>query len=310
MLIARGAAAATVAVLMAGCGGSSSHPDQGRAQPLSARSPVSAVPRATPAEFAPPIRAYRRHVVRQLAAMARDVAAMRSAISAGDLPAARASWRAANARYQTIGAAYGAFGDLDAAVDGTTAGLPGGARSPNFTGLHRVELALFGRGSLHDAAAPAAGLDRALAKMRARMPRLRIDPLEYSLRAHEVLEDTLHLQLTGQASPWSRTAYDATAANVRGTRVVLGTLAPMIDRRSPGVRLGAERALDRLGRALAALRRRHGGSYPALDNATRAERERIAALVAAAAEQLAAVPELIDPRPPLPVRSAFAEAAR
>src|SRR5262249_27257171 len=62
MLIARGAAAATVAVLLAGCGGSSSPPDQGRAQPLSARNPVSsAMPPATPAEFAGPIRAYRRH---------------------------------------------------------------------------------------------------------------------------------------------------------------------------------------------------------------------------------------------------------
>jgi iron uptake system component EfeO len=297
-------------LLIAGCGGGTQpHRAQPPARPLSAQNPISGIQRATPADFARPIRLYRRHVVRQLGALTEDVTRLRTAIAARDLPGARAAWRAANARYQTIGAAYGAFGDLDRAVDRTTAGLRRGAADRQFTGLHRVELALFGRRSLEDARAPARGLDRAVARMRARMPRLRIDPLEYSLRAHEVLEDTLHLQLTGQASPWSGAAYDAVAANVRGTRVVLATLAPLIDARSQGVRLGAERALDRVARALQRLRGRHGG-YPTLHAAGQLERERIAALVAAAAERLASIPELIDPRPPRPVRGAFGETAR
>jgi iron uptake system EfeUOB component EfeO/EfeM len=304
------AAAVAGALALGGCGGDDGDgPSPGRAQPLSAKNPVSAaMPPATPAEFRAPIRAYRRHVIRELGAMQVEVAAMRARIAAGDLRGARAAWRAANARYQSVGAAYGAFGDLDQAVDGTTAGLPRGARDRRFTGLHRVELALFGRQSLADAAAPARELAQAVRRMRALMPRLRIDPLEYALRAHEVLEDTLHLQLTGQASPWSGAAYDAVAANVRGTRVVLGTLAPAIDARSPAARAAAGRSLDRLSRALAALRRPHGG-YPALRATPRSERERIAALVAGAAEQLAVIPELIDPRGPRPVRGAFGETA-
>jgi iron uptake system EfeUOB component EfeO/EfeM len=204
MLIGRAAAAAaTVALAVGGCGSDgSTHADQGRAQPLSERNPVSAaMPPATPAEFTRPIRAYRRHVIRQLTAMAADVAGLRAAIAAGDLRGARAAWRTANARY------------------------------------------------------------------------------------------------------------DAVAANVRGTRVVLGTLAPMIDARSRGARLSAQRGLDRLERALRALRRRHG-AYPTLRATGRREREQIAALVAAAAEQLAVIPELIDPRPPRPVRGAFGEVAR
>jgi iron uptake system EfeUOB component EfeO/EfeM len=296
------------AVLIAGCSGG--HRKQPPAQPLSAQNPVSAaMPPSSPAEYRRPIRIYRRHVLRQLAAMSGDVAAMRAAIASGDAAAARSAWRAANAHYQTIGAAYGAFGDLDAAVDGTTAGLPGGDRDPHFTGLHRVELALFGRDSLADAARPAEVLQRSLARMRGRVPRLDIDPLEYSLRAHEVMEDTLHLQLTGQASPWSGYAYDAVAANVEGTRVVLNSLTPLIDARSQGARVAAERSLDRLDGALRALRRRHHG-YPALRETPQVERERIAALVAAAAEQLALVPELIDPRGARPVRGAFGESAQ
>ena len=276
------------------------------AQPLSAQNPVSAAtPPATPAEYRAPIRAYRAHVSRQLARMAGDVARLRASIAAGDLSGAREAWRAANGRYQTIGAAYGAFGDLDGAVDGTPAGLPGGIHDRHFTGLHRVELALFGRSSLADAGPAADGLASALARMRARLPRLEVDPLEYSLRAHEVMEDTLHLQLTGQSSPWSGAAYDAVAANLEGTRVVLRTLTPMIDARSAGARRQAERGLASLAAALARVRHEHGGGYPTLSATPRLERELIAARVAAAAESLAAIPELIDPRPPRPVRSPF-----
>jgi iron uptake system EfeUOB component EfeO/EfeM len=298
-----------VALAAGGCSGGHKKAQEPPAQPLSAQNPVSAaMPPSSPAEYRRPIRIYRRHVLRQLAAMSGDVAALRAAISSGDASGARNAWRAANARYQTIGAAYGAFGDLDAAVDGTSAGLPRGERDRHFTGLHRVELALFGRRSLADAAQPAAVLQRSLARMRSRVPKLEIDPLEYSLRAHEVMEDTLHLQLTGQASPWSGYAYDAVAANVEGTRVVLNSLTPLIDARSRGARVAAERALDRLDRGLHAMRRRHRG-YPALKDTPQRERERIAALVAAAAERLALVPELIDPRGARPVRGAFGESA-
>lgn len=295
-----------LATFAAGCGSAQRPvPAQPPAQPLSARNPNSAfLPRATPEEFREPIRRYRRYVGRQLAVMARHVAALRAALAAGDGVSARGFWRAANARYQGIGAAYGAFGELDQAVSGTPAGLPRGERDPRFTGLHRVELALFGRRSVAGAKRPAAGLAVALARMRERLPRLRIEPLEYSLRVHEILEDALHVQLTGQASPWSGAVYDAVGANVRGTQVVLATVRGLLDRRSPGVRLQADQSLVRVSRALAELRRGSAG-YPSVDRVPQRERRRIAALVAAAAERLSFIPELIDPRRPLPVRGAF-----
>jgi iron uptake system component EfeO/high-affinity iron transporter len=80
----------------------------------------------------------------------------------------------------------------------------------------------------------------------------------------------------------------------------------MIDARSAAARRQVQRSLAELGHALAELRRRHGG-YPTLNATPRRERELVAARVAAAAEALAAIPELIDPRPPRPVRSAFGE---
>jgi len=260
---------------------------------------------ATPADYRAPIAAYRRHVARALRRMGGDVRDLRRAVTIQDLGAARSAWRTTNARYQTVGAAYGAFGALDRAIDGSTAGLPRGAHDPRFKGLHRVELALFGRGSIADARRPADQLARSVARLRASLGDLRIDPLEYSLRAHEIIEDTLHEQLTGQASPWSGAAFDAVDANVRGTRVVLRTLTPLLRHRAPARLVQAEQSLSELQHALGPLRR--GDRYVTLGRASPGERARVSALTADAAERLAYVPEVIDPRPARAIRNPFGE---
>ena len=302
--------AALAVAALAGCGGGGkeSHAENPPAQPYAKRSTApGAVARVTPADYRRPIATYKRYVGRQLGTLLGEVAALRGAIARHDLAGARAAWLKADARYESIGAAYGAFGDLDAAVNGRPAGLPGGVRSPEFTGLHRVELALWERRSTRDAAAPAAHLARAVARLRAKVRVMTIDPLEYSLRAHEILEDGIHLQLSGQASPWSGSALVALRAEVRGTRVVLATLRPLIARRDAGGALPqARRALSRLSATLGRLERAHG-SLPRWDRLGQRDRELVDGLAAGAAEQLAYVPELIDPRPPRPAQRSFGD---
>ena len=302
-------AAALAVVALAGCRSAGKpHAPNPPAQPYSERSTAAgAVPRVTPRDYRGPIATYKRYVRRQLGTLLGEVAVLRAAIARHDLAGARAAWLKADARYESIGAAYGAFGDLDAAVNGGPDGLPGGIRSPEFTGLHRIELALWRHRSTRDAAAPARHLARAVARLRAKVGAMTIDPLEYSLRAHEILEDAIHLQLSGQASPWSGSALVALRAEVRGTEVVLGTLRPLIVRRDVGGALPqAHRALSRLSTALARLERADG-SLPRWDRLAQRNRELVDGLAAGAAEQLAYVPELIDPRPPRPAQRPFGD---
>ena len=309
MLRAVAVVAALALVALAGCGGGNggqaSNPP---AQPYSKRSTAAgAVPRVTPADYRRPVATYKRYVGRQLGALLGEVAVLRAAVARHDLTGARAAWLKADARYESIGAAYGAFGELDAAINGRPAGLPDGARSPDFTGLHRVELALWEHRSTREAVAPAAHLTRAVARLRAKVGAMTIDPLEYSLRAHEVLEDGIHLQLSGQASPWSGSALVALRAEVKGTNVVLRTLEPMLVRRDAGGALPqARRALRRLSAALAGLER-PDGSLPRWDRLGQRDRELVDGLTAGAAEQLAFVPELIDPRPARPAQRSFGD---
>ncbi len=301
--------AAVAVVALAGCGGGSKQrAANAPAQPYSKRSTIpEVVARATPEDYRRPIATYKRYVRRQLRTLLGDVAGLRAAIARDDLAGARAAWLKADARYESIGAAYGAFGDLDAAVNGRPAGLSGGVRSPDFTGLHRVELALWQRRSTRAASAPAARLARDVARLRAGVAKMEIDPLEYSLRAHEILEDGIHLQLSGQASPWSGSALVALRAEVRGSRVVLETLAPMIERRDATDALPqARKALRRLATTLDGLERANG-SLPRWDRLPQRSRELVDGAAAGAAEQLAYVPEIIDPRPARPAQRAFGD---
>jgi len=307
-------AALLAAALLAGCGGGGEQGDATAAAnppaaPLEDLVRLSGnIPRVRPADFAQPTAEYRRYVEGELRSMQGELAALRTAVAAGDLAAARRAWLAADERYESIGAAYGAFGDLDAAINGGSGGLRGGVDSPDFTGLHRVELALWEHGSTAEAAPFVARLDRDVAALRRSVPTIRIEPLEYVLRGHEVLEGSLDLQLSGRESPWSGSALRAVRGNLHGTEVVLATLRPLIARRSPVVAQRSEASLAALGRAL---RRLEGpdGSLPRWDEAPERARTEVAGLTAAAAEQLAYVPEVIDPRAPPARKSAIGTVA-
>ena len=119
-----------------------------------------------------------------------------------------------------------------------------------------------------------------------------------------MLEDTLHLQLSGQASPWSGAALVALRSNVAGTEVVLDSLRPLVARRDPRVLDDADRALSQLRDATRSVTG-SGGSLPRWDELSQRDRELIAGRTAAAAEALAYVPEIVDPRPPRPVQRVF-----
>jgi iron uptake system EfeUOB component EfeO/EfeM len=300
--------------LLAGCGGGGES-DQATsaknppAQPLEDLVPVSGnIPRVRAADLERPTARYRRYVESQLRPMGREVEELREAVAAGDLATARRAWLVADERYESIGGAYGAFGDLDARINGGPGGLQGGVDSPEFTGLHRIELALWGRHSTADAAPYVARLADDVAALRRTVPTIEIEPLEYVLRSHEVLEGALDLQLSGRESPWSGSALRALRGNLHGTEFVLGTLHALIERRSPVLMQRGEASLAALATALHRLEGA-GGSLPRWDQTGERARTEIAGLTAAAAEQLAYIPEVIDPRPPLPRESAIGKVA-
>lgn len=263
-----------------------------------------------PAErFAGPIAAFRHYATRQLDRMYRDVMRLQVALGTGDRVAARERWRTAFARYLGLGAVYGAFGGFDTKIDGVAGGLPGGIHDRHFTGLHRIELGLWSAESPQSLVPVARQLGANVRALRADLPSQHVDPLDFSLRAHEILEDAQRDFLTGVDVPYSHEGVLATAAGLRATAVMISTLRPLLkgkDAIDPAL-LG----LSRLRQAIAALRGAHGGRLPTNDELTRSEREHLDASLGFAVEKLQAVPanlETVDP-PVIPSIKEQAKAA-
>jgi high-affinity iron transporter len=279
-------------------------------QPVTASAPVqvssggtaatpAAVRPVTLAELTGPNRAYQAYAAQDLTVTAAAVTALQGDLRRGDLAAARKDWLAAQLDWERAGASYDSFGDAGVAVDGLPGGLPGGVTDPGFTGLHRLEYGLWHGQSAAQLRPAADTLARDLAAVRKNLTSDDItgDPTNLPLRAHEVLEDALRDHLSGIDDQGAGAAYAETYADVQGTRVVLGELAPLISARAPKLLGTAGQQLGRLQQALLAAHVNGQWITPAA--ASLPVREQVGAAIGAALESLSSVPDLLEV-PPTP----------
>lgn len=249
----------------------------------------------TDQDLAQPVADYRAYVQRNLPALLADSQRLDADLAAGDPVRAKADWLVAHLDYERLGAAYGTFGGYDAKIDGRADGLPGGVADPSWTGFHRIEYELW-----HDR--PAAGSrplgDRLVSDVNALIkafPALETDPNDLPLRTHEILENSLRFQLTGIADYGSGTDLATAAANLEGTRQVLGTLAGLLGDRDPAALARIRRGLGTVAADLAEAHRPDGG-WNAAAGLPAFQRQKLDGDLGALLEDLAVVPRLLEER--------------
>lgn len=245
-------------------------------------------------ELRPPLAAYRRYVDHGLAALQGQTARLRADLAAGNTRAARADWLTAHLTYSSLGAAYGTFADYDSRIDGRKDGLPGGADDPAFTGFHRIEHGLW-----HGA--PAAALlpyaDRLASDvtgLRKAFPTQDFDPSDLPLRSHEILENTLQFELTGDTDEGSGSNLATADANLAGTRELLTVLRPLITARAPGRLPAVDADIARLQALLDAAHK--GAAWTPVDRLDPIARARINGATGQLLEDLAPIPDLLEIR--------------
>lgn len=258
----------------------------------SVQSGPAAVPVAQQ-DLIPPTLAYQKWIQARTVELVKKTDVLRAAVDRGDLPAARAAWLPAHLVYERMGAAYGTFGDADAAINGTTAGLSHGVRDKDFAGFHRVEYGLWHGESASGLRTPADRLAKAVRALRDSWPDQRMDPADVGLRAHEILENTVQFELTGRTDYGSGTNLATARANLDGTEILLGYLRPLLKTRDTG--------LAQLDSWTARTRRtldgfEHAGHWTPLTGLTRAQREKTNADLGELVERLADVAALTDVR--------------
>jgi iron uptake system component EfeO len=236
---------------------------------------------------------YQKWIGRRMDDLVDKTDALQSAVHSGDLGRARDAWLTAHLVYERMGAAYGTFGDADGAINGTTAGLPDGVHSKDFTGFHRVEYGLWHGESAADLHGPVDQLAHDVKDLRDSWSTQRMDPADLGLRAHEILENAVQFELTGRTDYGSHSNLATTRANLDGTRTVLGYLQPLLksrDKQLPELNSW----LDRTQHTLDSFH--HGDSWTPLDKLERGQRETVNADVNELVEQLAPIAVMFDVR--------------
>jgi iron uptake system EfeUOB component EfeO/EfeM len=268
---------------------------------------VSGASQTPPSELSPlpasaftrPIAEYHAYAAEQLDQMESQISRLEGALAANDRPAAREAWSAAYSSYLHLGAVYlgGGLATLNQLIDGVPGGLAGGATSPKFTGLHRIEYGLWTGAPLH----PLLGLVRELGvdvqKLRGVLPHVSITPLEYATRAHEILEDAARDLLSGTDVPWSGEGVLGTEAGLDATEEVIATLRPLLKGRENVTSIVAAELVS-LRSTMASLAAAHSGRLPSNNELTQHQAEQLDSSLGGALEALAQVPGALETEQP------------
>ncbi|WP_438289955.1 iron uptake transporter permease EfeU [Streptomyces sp. HUAS TT7] len=246
------------------------------------------------ADLAAPLTSYKQYVNQGLTTLVAQTKQLSDDIAGGNLDAARTDWLTAHRTYASLGAAYGTFQDFDKKINGRTAGLPDGVTDKDFTGFHRVEYGLWHGQSASDLAAPAARLAEDVTGLQKAFPTQDFDPADLPLRTHEILENTLQFELTGDADQGSGTTLATADANLAGTRELLGVLRPLLASRDAQLLPGVDADIDRVQKLLDSAH--HGQSWTPVDKLDAISRARLNGATGQLLEDLAPVPDLLEIR--------------
>lgn len=241
-----------------------------------------------------PLQQYESYVDKGLATLVGQTRTLAADIKGGHLGKARGDWLTAHLTYSSLGAAYGTFEDFDQKINGRADGLPGGVHDKDFAGFHRVEYGLWHGESAATLTAPAQQLATEVAGLQKAFPHQDFDASDLPLRAHEILENTLQFELTGDTDEGSGTNLATADANLAGTRELLTVLRPLLTTRAPHLLPTVDADVSRLQTLLDAAR--HGDTWTPVTQLDATVRARVNGATGQLLEDLSPVPDLLEIR--------------
>ncbi|MEU9040755.1 MULTISPECIES: iron uptake transporter permease EfeU [unclassified Kitasatospora] len=261
---------------------------------LTGGSEVKAVKPVSEDDLKGPLDSYKDYVDQGLATLMTQSQKLQADVHSGDLATAKADWLTAHLQYASLGAAYGTFADLDGKIDGRPDGLADKYQDQGFTGFLRLEYGLWHGQSAADLTPVADELAQNVAKLAHDFPTQDFDPADLPLRAHEILENTLQFELTGDTDMGSGTNLATAQANLAGTQELLTLLQPLLDERDPQLLVRVNAGMKRVGDLVAAAHAPEG--WTPVDRLSADARRRLNGATGQLLEDLAPIPALLEIR--------------
>jgi iron uptake system EfeUOB component EfeO/EfeM len=244
-----------------------------------------------PARFKQPVKEYKAYAHGWIERTISDAMALGTTLSGGSRADAQRAWEKAWGDYMHLGADYGLFGELEEELDGTAGGPRTSPSDPDFVGFRRLEWGLWTGRPLRPLTSYDDRLVHDLKRLRAAIPGVEIDALDYATRGHEIIEDAQRDLMSGMDVPWSHQGALGTAAALASVEEVFHTLKPLLS--------GREDTEGEVGNWLLRLHKlfdsmRHHGSYPTLTQMGEREHEQFNGYVAGALGALQMVPSTLE----------------
>jgi iron uptake system EfeUOB component EfeO/EfeM len=241
--------------------------------------------------FVKPVQEYKSYAHGWIERTIKDAKALGATLSGGSRADARRAWESAWGDYMHLGADCGLFGELEEQLDGTAGGPRTSPSDPDFVGFRRLEWGLWTGRPLRSLTLYGHRLVADLVHLRAAVPGVEIDALDYATRGHEIIEDAQRDLLSGMDVPWSHQGVLGTASALASVEEVFHTLKPLLSGRE-NTEAEVESWLIRLHGEFASLRR--DGAYPSLTQLSEAEHEQLNGYVAGALSALQMVPSTLE----------------
>jgi high-affinity iron transporter len=252
--------------------------------------------KVTYSQMAPLVASYRAAVTAGLSTLATDTDRLRTLADAGQLAQAEPAWLTAHLDYAALGAAYDTFGDFNDEIDGRPNGLTQGVDDPNWTGFLRLEYALWHNQPPVTVASVADQLDAVVHQLVVAFPEQTTMPNDLSLRTHEILENTLQFELTGETDQGSHTGLATAEANVQGTEMTLAAITPLLRQNDPVVFAAVTDSLHRLGTLLRTYQLPDGTWIP-VQSLSLTQRQHLDGTIGAYLETVSPVPDILELSP-------------
>ena len=242
-------------------------------------SAASADPKLTAA-----VQGYDRYVRAQVADLRANTGAFTDAVRDGDVAKAKRLYGPARVSYERIEPVAESFGDLDPAIDARVNDVEPGQR---WTGFHRIEQALWARGTTRGMAPYADKLDEDIDRLAKKVDAASYQPAQLANGAVELLNEVSKSKITGQEERYSHTDLIDFQANVEGAKEAFVLLRPVLSERDASLARTVGARFAAVDAALAPYRR--GATFVGYATVTPAQRRELSQAVDALAEPLSKV---------------------
>jgi iron uptake system component EfeO len=249
------------------------------------QTPMSVFAATAPLDLVTPVSDYKIYVTENVDKLAEDTQKFTDAVKKGDLATAKKLFPTTRISYESIEPIAELFSDLDASIDSREDDHENGVKADDFTGVHRLEYALFSQNTTKDQAVFADKLLADVKELQSRIADMTFPPEKVVGGAAALMEEVAATKLSGEEDRYSHTDLYDFQGNVDGSKKIVDLFKPQLQKSDAAFVSKVEKNFATVDKILAKYKTKDGG-YETYDKVKENDRKALAGPVNTLAEDL------------------------